>query len=151
MNIRKQIVKAPKLHFFDTGLVCHLLGIKEPSQLRLHPLRGAVFESWVVSELYKAMTHKGEIPALHHYRENRGLEIDVLIQNGNRFHAVEIKSGATASTDFFKGLTLFAERIKGAGEFLSIDNVVVYGGETTQKRSTARLLSWRDVGTVLDG
>ncbi len=57
INIRKQIVKAPKLHFLDTGLVCSLLQIREPGQLRLHPLRGAIFESWVVSELYKTLAH----------------------------------------------------------------------------------------------
>jgi predicted AAA+ superfamily ATPase len=60
VNIRKQIVKAPKLHFLDTGLVCNLLQIREPGQLRLHPLRGAIFESWVVSELNKALANQGE-------------------------------------------------------------------------------------------
>jgi predicted AAA+ superfamily ATPase len=45
-NIRKQVVKAPKLHFFDTGLLRYLLGIRESGQPRLHPLRGAIFESW---------------------------------------------------------------------------------------------------------
>ncbi|NQU65699.1 MAG: ATP-binding protein, partial [SAR324 cluster bacterium] len=58
-NIRKQIVKAPKLHFFDSGLVCYLLGIHEPEQLRHHPHRGAIFESWVVSEIYKYSVHSG--------------------------------------------------------------------------------------------
>lgn len=77
VNIRKQIVKAPRLHFLDTGLVCLLLQIREPGQLRLHPLRGAIFESWEVSELYKAPVHQGEQPILHHYRESRGLEMDV--------------------------------------------------------------------------
>ncbi len=71
-NIRKQVVKAPKLHFFDSGLVCYLLGIREPEQLRLHPLRGAIFESWVVSEIYKSFVHSGLQPSLFHYREARG-------------------------------------------------------------------------------
>jgi predicted AAA+ superfamily ATPase len=53
VNIRKQVVKASKLHFFDSGLVCYLLGIHEPEQLRLPPLRGAIFESWVFSEIFK--------------------------------------------------------------------------------------------------
>ena len=59
LNIRKQVVKAPKLHFFDSGLACYLLGIREPEQLRLHPLRGAIFESWVIAEIYKAYVHRG--------------------------------------------------------------------------------------------
>lgn len=149
VNIRKQIVKAPKLHFLDTGLACYLLQIREPSQLRLHPLRGAVFESWVVSELYKSLVHQGEQPNLHHYRESRGLEMDVLVQRGDCLHAVEVKSAATVASDFFRGFAQIAERIKAADLSLHLDNVVVYGGESSQQRSTARLLSWRDVGKIL--
>lgn len=149
INIRKQIVKAPKLHFLDTGLICNLLQIREPGQLRLHPLRGAIFESWVVSELYKALAHQGERPILHHYRESRGLEMDVLVQCGDCLHAVEVKSAATTAPDFFKGLEQIAGRLQTAGLSMRLDNVVVYGGETSQQRSTARLLGWRDVGKIL--
>ena len=148
-NIRKQIVKAPKLHFLDTGLLCFLLQIREPGQLRLHPLRGAIFESWVVSELYKAMVHRGEQPILHHYRESRGLEVDVLVQRNDCLHAIEVKSAATAAADFFRGFEQLAERVQTAGLPLRLDNVVVYGGETSQQRSTARLLGWRDVSRIL--
>ncbi len=59
----------------DSGLVCCLLGIREPEQLRLHPLRGAIFESWVVAEVYKASAHSGLRPSLFHYRETRGIEM----------------------------------------------------------------------------
>jgi predicted AAA+ superfamily ATPase len=149
INIRKQIVKAPKLHFLDTGLVCFLMQIREPGQLRLHPQRGAIFESWVVSELYKAMAHQGDQPILHHYRESRGLELDVLIQRNDCLHAIEVKSAATAVADFFRGFEQLAERVKIAGLPLRLDNVVVYGGETSQQRSTARLLGWRDVSRIL--
>jgi len=65
-GLRKQLVKAPKLHLFDSGLLCYLLGIQEPSQLRLHPLRGAVFESWAVAEVYKAQTDRGMIASGFH-------------------------------------------------------------------------------------
>ncbi len=150
VNIRKQIVKAPKLHFLDTGLVCNLLQIREPGQLRLHPLRGAIFESWVVSELYKAMAHQGEQPILHHYRESRGLEMDVLVQRDDCLHAVEVKSAATAAPDFFVAFDQLAGRIQAANLSLRLDNVVVYGGEKSQHRSKARLLCWRDVNKVLN-
>ncbi len=149
VNIRKQIVKAPKLHFLDTGIICHLLQIREPEQLRLHPLRGAIFESWVVSELYKSLAHQGEQPNLYHYRESRGLEIDVLVQQGDGVHAIEVKSAATAAPDFFKGFDQIAKRFQTAGLSHTLDNVVVYGGETSQQRSKARLLSWREVGKIL--
>lgn len=142
-NVRKQVVKAPKLHFFDSGLVCFLLGIREPEQLRLHPLRGAIFESWVISECYKSLAHRGLWTALYHYRESRGAEIDLLIEQGAGVDAVEIKSGATVSRDFFKNLELFAGRVRGDERGFWVRGHVVYGGDATQKRSEAQVLSWR--------
>ena len=151
LNIRKQVVKAPKLHFLDSGLACYLLGIREPEQLRLHPLRGAIFESWVIAEVYKAYAHHGVRPGLFHYRETRGLEIDLLVDQGERLDAIEIKSGATASPDFFKNLQQFPNRLGDAGESRPIDNTVVYGGEESQQRSSARLLPWRNVQRIFAG
>jgi predicted AAA+ superfamily ATPase len=148
-NIRKQVVKAPKLHFLDSGLACYLLNIREPEQLRHHPLRGAIFESWVVSELYKAQVHRGEQPNLYHYRESRGLEIDVLVDRGDRLCAIEVKSASTIAADFFKCFEPFSERVRSTGLPALIDNVVVYGGEASQLRSTARVIAWKDVGEIL--
>lgn len=148
-NIRKQIVKAPKLHFLDSGLVCYLLNIREPEQLRHHPLRGAIFESWVVSELCKFQLNGGRTPDIFHYRESRGLEMDALFFEGERLCAVEVKSAATAAHDFFKPFAPFAERVRSVGALAQIDNVVVYGGESSQQRSSGRLIAWRDVGEIL--
>ena len=53
-NYRKRLRKRPRLHFLDTGLVCYLLGIRDGVTLERHPLRGAIFESFVASELIKA-------------------------------------------------------------------------------------------------
>lgn len=148
-NIRKQVVKAPKLHFFDSGLVCYLLGIREQEQLRLHPLRGAIFESWVISEIYKAGVHSGVQPSLFHYRETRGLEIDLLIEQDKGMDAVEIKSGATAATDFFKNLERFSDRMRDAGKKHRIRSHVVYGGDDSRKHSFAQVLCWRDVQRLI--
>ncbi|MDY6989174.1 MAG: ATP-binding protein [Thermodesulfobacteriota bacterium] len=148
-NIRKQVVKAPKLHFFDSGLACYLLGIREPAQLRLHPLRGAIFESWVISEVHKAFMHSGVQPSLFHYREARGAEVDLLIEQGQGLDAVEIKSGATTTADFFKNLKRFSDRMKGAGQTRRIRSHVVYGGNDSQQRSDAQVLSWRDVQRLI--
>jgi uncharacterized protein len=144
-NIRKQVVKAPKLHFFDSGLACYLLGIREPEQLCLHPLRGAIFESWVFSEIYKICVHGGAQPDLFHYRETRGLEIDLLIEQGRELEAVEIKSGATINEDFFRNLERFQDRFQAATMTRPIRSNVVYGGDDSQQRSYARVLSWRDI------
>jgi predicted AAA+ superfamily ATPase len=148
-NIRKQVVKAPKLHFFDSGLACYLLGIREPEQLRLHPLRGAIFESWVISEIYKAGVHSGVQPSLFHYREARGLEIDLLIEQGQELATVEIKSGATTTADFFKNLKRFSDRMKSAGKTCRIRSHVVYGGDESQQRSDAQVLCWRHARRVV--
>jgi len=147
-NLRKQVVKAPKLHFFDSGLVCYLLGIREPSQLAMHPLRGAVFESWVVSEIYKAGVHAGTQPDLFHYREARGLEIDLLKVKGDTFDALEIKSGATINKEFFKNLESFSSRLKASEDFRRVNRHLVYGGDVSQNRSNTAVLSWRDINQI---
>lgn len=149
-NLRKQIVKAPKLHFLDSGLVCYLLGIREPEQLRLHPLRGAIFESWVVSEAYKACVHRGLHPSLFHYREARGPEIDLLFEHGEELAAVGIKSGATVSNDFFKNLRLFSDRMKSVDRPRTVRSHIVYGGEASQQRSSAHVLAWREVQRLIN-
>ena len=99
-NVRKQIVKAPKLHFLDTGLVCSLLGIRDTADLRAHPLRGAIFESWVAGEIVKALVHRGRHPDVKHYRESRGLEIDLVVEQRGAMHWIECKSGATIQPSF---------------------------------------------------
>lgn len=98
-----------------SGVVCYLLGIREPEQLRHHPLRGAVFETWVVSELYKARVHAGLEPDLFHFRASRGPEVDLVEDSGSDLGAVEIKSGTTVTRDFFKGLELFEDLVSGVG------------------------------------
>lgn len=142
-NVRKQVVKASKLHFFDSGLVCFLLGIREPEQLRLHPLRGAIFESWVVSEIYKSFAHRGRRPGMYHYRESRGAEIDLLIEQEEGVDAVEVKSGATVSRDFFRNLEVLSRRMEGDGRTRAVRRHLVYGGDESQQRSAAQVLSWR--------
>jgi len=144
-SIRKQVVKAPKLHFFDSGLVCYLLGIHEPGQLLYHPLRGAIFKSWVISETYKAFVHNGLQAGLFHYREARGPEIDLLIEHGDTLAAVEIKSGATINGDFFKNLKRFSDHMEGKTRKRTIRSHVVYGGDDSQQRSDAQVLSWRHI------
>lgn len=144
-NIRKQLVKRPKLHFLDSGLVCHLLGIRNAEELRHHPLRGAIFESWVLSEIYKHHTHRGHQPTLHHYRESRGAEIDILLQSGNRLIACEVKSGATLHTSFLKNLHQFADRTETLSSKPELELRLVYGGERTQRRSGIDCLGWREI------
>jgi len=98
-NLGKRLRKAAKLHFVDSGLACRLLGIRTAEQLIHHPLRGAIFESWVASEAYKARAHRGLDPSLFHLREDRGAEIDLVVEAADEFLLVEAKSGATVVPD----------------------------------------------------
>ncbi len=140
-NARKQVIRAPKLHFFDTGLACQLLGIHEPEQLHSHPLRGALFETWVATEIYKARAHRGEPPGLLHHREARGLEIDLLVEDGQSLRAVEVKSGMTVAGDWFANLRKFASLHPDR----KIASRLVYGGDVAQDRSDVEVVPWREV------
>jgi len=151
VNIRKQVVKAAKIHFLDSGLVCFLVGIREPEQLRLHPLRGAIFESRVVSEIYKSFAHQGLRPRLYHCRESRGAEIDLIVERDGGLDAAEVKSGATVSRDFFNNLKIFSNRMGRDGRARSVRSLVVYGGNESQKRTAAQVLSWQDLDPLVEG
>jgi predicted AAA+ superfamily ATPase len=109
---RKRLVKMTKLHFYDTGLVCRLLGIRNVEQLRLHPLRGAIFETWVASEIRKYRMHHGEINNLSHYRDLRGAEVDLVVEHPTAPMLVESKAGQTIHHDMFGGLLKVKETLK---------------------------------------
>jgi predicted AAA+ superfamily ATPase len=141
-NVRKRLVRAPKLHFVDSGLACWLLGIRDAEQLRHHPLAGAIFESWVVAEVLKAQAHAGERPRLHHYRDRKGTEVDLVVARGDTWIAVEAKLGQTVAGDFFRGLDAFAGTSGGRH---SVERVVVYGGEAAQRREGVAVLPWSRV------
>jgi hypothetical protein len=144
-NVSKRLIKTPKLHFLDSGLVSYLLGIRSPAQLRDHPLRGVVFETWVASEILKARTHRGLAPAMSFFRDRKGTEVDVLLELGRSWLAVETKSGQTVAEDFFAGLKAFEALSKSMRPGRGVRDLVVYGGDLAQVRSGAEVLPWRDV------
>jgi predicted AAA+ superfamily ATPase len=108
-NFNKRVIKSPKLYFFDTGLLCQLLGIREATQVVSHPLRGAIFEYHVVAEVAKAYLHHRRTPPLFFWRDRTGHEIDLLIEKANLLYPVEIKSGNTMSPDMLDGLLWWAK------------------------------------------
>jgi len=142
-SLRRRLTRTPKLYFGDSGLLCYLLGIRNPEELRLHPLRGAIFESWVLAEITKARVHRGLEPGLCYYREHKGAEVDAILEDGARTVAVEIKSGQTVARDFFDGLRAF-ESATGARK---LERVVVYGGDEPQRRTEARVVPWSEVAS----
>ncbi|MCQ3810927.1 MAG: ATP-binding protein [Acidimicrobiia bacterium] len=138
-NHRKRLVKMPKLHFYDTGLVCHLLGIRSPEQLHSHPLRGPIFETWVVSEISKQRTHQGLNRGLSFYRDRSGTEVDLVIEHPERATLIEAKSAATPSTSFLKTARRVAAYFRDQHP---CDLIAAYGGDQLQERSEERLVPW---------
>ena len=106
-NINKRLVKTPKIYFYDVGLVCFLLGIKDAQQLETHPLRGQIFENMVVGEFLKHQYNQGQDSNLYFYRDKGQHEVDLVQEDGINFSAYEIKLSANIHTDFYKNLQYF--------------------------------------------
>ena len=134
-NFNKRIVRTPKLVFLDTGLLCRLLGLRRASDLAVHPLRGAVFESFVVAELVKVFLHHGEPAPLFFWRASHGREIDALLDFAVSKVAVEAKSGLTVAADAFRGLDAYCSLSGAAG-------VLVYGGDESYERRGHQVRAW---------
>lgn len=144
-NVRKQVVKAPKLHFLDAGLAAVLLGIETADQLRLHPLRGSLFESWVVAEITKQRQHRGKRPRLHHYRESRGAEVDLVVDAPERLVLVEIKSGRTIASDWLGPLARLADSIRSGERHRPVEARLVYGGDEGGERQGLQIIPWNRI------
>ena len=142
-NLGKRLVKTPKLHFYDTGLACWLIGIRTPQQLRTHPLRGAIFESWVVSEIVKHRLNRGETQGPCFYRNRDGAEVDLIIEQPSGLTLIEAKSSQTQSSSLFSGALRVQRNLAAAS--LPTDIAIIYGGSESQVRSVGRLIPWDSV------
>ncbi len=138
-NIKKRLIKTPKLYFYDVGLATYLLGIESPQQVWRDPLRGALFENLVVVELVKTRFNQGLDANLFFYRDSHKNEIDVVFKQGSWLTTAEIKSAQTFAIHFLKGLIrfreLFPQRIQR--EFL------VYDGEWEQEVEGVMVVNYR--------
>ena len=137
-NISKRLVKSPKLYFHDTGLACSLLDIRTAQQVDTHFQRGSLFENMVINQFMKRSLNEGRVPDLRFWRDNQGNEVDLLEYDGDTVNAYEIKSGATFSPDYFKGLAKWAKLANATSEQLN----VIYTGTTNLVTSNGNLRSW---------
>ena len=144
-NIRKRLVKSPKLYFYDVGLASFLIGIEHAGQLSTHPLRGALFENTVVSEILKHRLNRGSRPDLSFYRDVRGLECDVLHRVGEGVCAIEVKAGATVTSGFFDALNQVADLVPDV-----TGKAVVYGGVDRQSRTQGEVVPLIQLGNALE-
>ncbi|GAB6062548.1 ATP-binding protein [Deferrisoma palaeochoriense] len=137
-NFGKRLIKSPKLYFLDTGLLCYLLQIRSPEELFHRAERGAVFESFVVSEFLKAFLHRGESPSLYYWRDTAGHEIDLLVDLGRHRIPVEIKSGQTVTPEYFSNLRYW-QTLSGHPDGPA---ALFYGGDQAFRRSGVVVLPW---------
>jgi len=140
-NFNKRLIKMPKLYFYDTGLACSLLGIQNEKQLSTHYIKGGLFESFVISEIFKKSFNFGAEPNCYYWRDKSGNEIDCLIDEGGKLSQIEIKAGKTISSDFFVGLQYWK---KIAGENRT-NFYIIYGGNKDQKRTDAKIINWKNI------
>ncbi len=138
-NFGKRLVRTPKLYFCDTGLAAWLLGIADPSQLTMHPLRGPLFENGVIVDIVKHRWNHGNLRPPYFWRDSNGREVDLVLDDGPRLLGIEIKSGATFAGDWERGLTAWRETV---GERNSERPVVIWGGADSGPRSHSYALAW---------
>ena len=137
-NIRKRVIKAPKFFFTDTGLACHLLGVDTPQQAARDPLRGHLYENWMIVEILKARLNRGLRPDLYFYRDSHGNEVDLIVREAGRLYPVEIKSARTFTPEFLQGIDSFTQaagRRAGAG-------TVFYDGDSAFTVKGIRVLNY---------
>lgn len=141
-NIGKRLTKSPKLYFHDTGLASWLMGINTVEQLDVHPLRGALFENLVVSEMMKRKYNQGEQPQLYFYRDQRQHEIDLIdeMQDGT-LRAYEIKAGKTFRPDYFTQLAYLRSVL---GDNL-LSTQVLYDGDQENPQNVDGILNFRNM------
>lgn len=145
-SFNKRIVKMPKLYFYDTGLICSLLGISNSDQLDVHPLYGSLFENLSISEFRKHSFNRAKNENLFFWRDNLGHELDLIIERGNSLVPVEIKSGKTVTSEFFNGLNYW-NKISG-----SEGGAVIYTGDQIQKRSNNnKVIPWFRLESLFSG
>jgi uncharacterized protein len=138
-NFNKRLIKSPKLYFLDTGLLCYLLGIRQPKELFTHSARGAIFEGFVIMEFYKKYMNQAQDPSMYFWRDSTGHEVDLLIEKHSSLVPVEIKSGETISSDCFRGLNYWREL---ATNKPSGPAALVYAGSQSYVRNNIAVYSW---------
>lgn len=144
-NFNKRILKTPKVYFYDTGLVCSLLGIRMPTQLEQHPIRGSLFENFVIVETLKNFLNKGVRPNMYFWRDQTGHEIDLILDEGGLMYPIEIKSSMTMHSDFWKGIRYF-NMLTGNDPGRSY---LVYGGRERLDSDLGNIRPWNNLPQFL--
>lgn len=144
-NFNKRVVKTPKLYFYDSAIVCQLLGIESAEHLSLHPSLGAIFEGFVISEIYKFYLNQGKKPPIYFWRSHAGDEIDLLIEKGTNIIAIKIKSSQTFNHSLVKKL----QKSSTVMESQLLQKILVFGGDDNFIYNNVKIYNWRQIFSLM--
>ena len=112
-NVGKRMVKTPKVYFLDVGTLCHLTGLKDPEHAATGPMGGAIFETAVLAEIIKTISHRGQDPQVYFWRTAAGAEVDIVVAEGGQLIPLEIKLSATPRPAMARHLKVFQKDLEG--------------------------------------
>ena len=144
-NFKKRVVKSPKLYFADTGLACNLLGIRHVNELALSHFKGALFENYVVAELLKAKYNRGLHSELFYWRDNKGVEVDVIVDTGKKLIPLEVKSAQTFRDELLKSIRAWNGYSRNKGGALLYDGKAAF-----HSNDGIEVCNWRGCGKWMD-
>lgn len=136
-NFGKRVIKSSKLYFYDTGLLCYLLGIDSVKELRTHSLIGNIFENMIVADAKKQVFNQRSSSQLYFWRDSENNEVDLLIKNADKLYPIEIKAGSSFSSDYLKGIKIWDKLQNKQSE-----SYVVYTGDNDLVIGT-KVLGWK--------
>lgn len=140
-NVSKRLVKSPKVYFTDPGLVAYLLGINSVEELEKHFIYGALFENFIIIDQLKSIYNQRKNERLYFWRDNRGVEIDLLVDKGLQKSLIELKAGRTYNSDFLSNIEAVKPLLEGKYE---VDSYLVYQGDLEQQIRDTKLVNWRN-------
>jgi uncharacterized protein len=124
-NIGKRLIKSPKIYFTDTGLLCYLVGLRDAEHALAGPMGGAIFENWVIADIYKTFLHRGEEPAMYFWRTTAGSEVDLILATQSGLIPLEIKLSQTPRLEMAKEIQAFRRGFPAG----ALPGYVVYPGD----------------------
>jgi predicted AAA+ superfamily ATPase len=140
-NLSKRVIKMPKLYFYDTGLLCYLLGIKSAEEIQLSSYKGAIFENYTLLEIMKSQKAKGNYYNYYFWRDSNQNEIDLIIEESTKVHCFEIKASLTVKNEHLKALHYLDKLVQN----LELKHYLVNFFEQNQQRSDTLILSWKEL------
>lgn len=145
-NLGKRVMKSSKVYFYDTGLLCYLLGINSEEFLGKHYALGSIFENLVINEFKKHIFNNKLRSKLYFYRDSNGNEVDLLVDSGEVTVGIEIKASQTFSSDFIKNLKYFKVNLEANTKFIGS---VIYKGNREQNVAGYSLKNFINLSEIL--